>query len=357
MQEQALNGHLKAREQPSMREVAELAGVGIASVSRVLSGHSEVSDEMRQRVLVSVAELGYEPDLLAQSLRRNKTLTVGFMLSDIANPLLAEIVKGAEAVLRDAGYSMVLTNSEDDPDLGASHVRLLQRRRVDGLILLTAEEEHPPTIKLLSQLEAPLVVIDRDLPESIDASYVLSDHEAGMRGAVNQLLNLGHRRIALIIGRTVRPSRERWQALSRVFQERGLAKTYEVCEGKLSSEYGAEATGCLLDRLKPPTALILGGNQLLVGALRTIRERGIELGTDLSLVSSDDTPLAGLYQPPVSVIDRDAGQIGTVAAEFLLRRMRDQEQPSRVILPTEYIPRSSSGPVRFKNKEHVARLE
>lgn len=348
MQEHAANRRINGRERPSMRKVAELAGVGIASVSRVLSGHSDVSDEMRQRVLVSVAELGYEPDLLAQSLRRNKTLTVGFMLSDIANPLLAEIVKGAEAVLRNAGYSMMLTNSEDDPDLGASHVRLLQRRRVDGLILLTAEEDHPPTIELLHQLEAPLVVIDREFPESVGASYVLSDHEAGMSAAVTQLLSLGHRRIGLIVGRAVRPSRERRRVLSRVFQEQGLPKTYEVCEGRLSPEYGAEATGWLLDRPKPPTALILGGNQLLVGALRKIHERGIKLGRDISLVSSDDTPLAELYQPPVSVVDRDAGEIGRVAAELLLRRTRDKEQASSVMLPTEYIPRFSSGPARLK---------
>jgi len=344
--EQEQNGRMSSRGRPSMREVAQLAEVGMASVSRVLSGHPDVSAEMRQRVLAAVDELGYEPDLLAQSLRRNKTFTVGFVLSDISNPLLAEIVKGAEAMLRDANYSVVLTNSEGNPDLGTNHVRLLQRRRVDGLILLAVEENHPPTIELLRRLETPLVVIDREFPESIDASYVLSDHEAGMSAAVNQLLDFGHRRIGLIVGPPVRPSRERQQALLRVFRERGLPKTYEVCEGTLSAEHGAEATGWLLDRPEPPTGIILGGNQLLVGALRTIHKRGIELGRDLSLISSDDTPLAELHQPPISVVDRDAGQIGRLAAELLLRRIHNEEQPSSVMLPTKYAPRPSCGPAK-----------
>jgi LacI family transcriptional regulator len=332
------------RSRPSMREVAEVAGVGVASVSRVLSGHPDVSGEMRRRVLVAVDRLGYEPNLLAQSLRRRETLAVGFLLSDIANPILSQIVKGAEAVLRDAGYSMVLTNSEGDSDLGVSHLRLLQRRRVDGLMLLTSEEDHPPTVELLSRLETPLVVIDRTFPESIDASYVLSDHEAAMNAGINHLLDLGHRHIGLIVGPPVRPSKERQRALHQVFQKRGSPETYEVCEGALSVEHGLEATKWLLDRPKPPSAIILGGNQLLVGALRMIHERGIELGRDLSLISSDDTPLAELHRPPVSVMARNVGQMGRVAAELLLRQMRDGDRPTRIVLPSEYIPRRSCGP-------------
>jgi LacI family transcriptional regulator len=341
-----LNGRVDARGHPSMREVAELADVGVASVSRVLSGHPDVSEEMRQRVLIAVDELGYERNLLAQSLRRRETLTVGFVLSDIANPLLAEIVKGAEAVLRNAGYSVVLTNSEDDPDLGTKHVRLLRQRRVDGFILMTAQENHKPTIDLLSRLETPLVIIDREFPDSVSASYVHTDHEAGMNAAVGHLLDLGHRRIGLIIGTPVRPSRERQRVLDRIFQERGLPKTYYVEDGTLSAAHGAEATRRLLDRPESPTAIILGGNQLLVGALETVVNRGIKLGSDLSLISSDDTALAKLHCPPVSVVDRDAMQIGEVAAEFLLQRIRGEEEPSKIVLPTKYVPRSSCGPAK-----------
>src|SRR5262249_11228176 len=120
---------------PGMREVADRAGVAMSSVSRVLSGHPDVSQKMRQVVMGAVRELGYRPDMLAQGLRRGTTFSVGFTVSDIANPVLAEVVTGAEKRLREAGYSLLLTNSEGDPALDVEHISLLERRRVDGLIL------------------------------------------------------------------------------------------------------------------------------------------------------------------------------------------------------------------------------
>ena len=119
---------------------------------------------MRERVLDAVEQLGYQPNLLAQSLRWRETLTVGFVVGDISNPLLATIVEGAETTLRDAGYSMLLTNSEGDPALDASHVKLFERRQVDGLILSLARDDHGPTLELLGRVAVPMVVVDRDVP-------------------------------------------------------------------------------------------------------------------------------------------------------------------------------------------------
>ncbi len=147
-----------------MREVADLADVAISSVSRVLSGHPDVSAQMRDRVLSAVAQLEYEPDFLAQSLRRGQTLSVGFVLADISNPLMADIVLGAEAVMRSAGYSLLLMNSENDPALDATHIRFFQSRRVDGMILSLASETDAATLDLIAQVDGPVVVVDRELP-------------------------------------------------------------------------------------------------------------------------------------------------------------------------------------------------
>src|SRR5580698_8819045 len=125
-----------------MREVAERAGVAMSSVSRVLSGHPDVSPQMHRIVMDAVRELDYRPDMLAQGLRRGRTYSVGFTVSDIANPVLAEMVTGAESQLRAHGYSLLLTNSEGNPELDVEHIELLERRRVDGLILALAEEHH-----------------------------------------------------------------------------------------------------------------------------------------------------------------------------------------------------------------------
>jgi len=328
-----------------MREVAELAGVAMSSVSRVLSDHPDVSPAMRQRVRSAVEQLGYKPDLLAQSLRRRETRSVGFVVSDISNQLFGEIVKGAETTLREAGYSMLLTNSENDPDLDAAHVRLFEQRRTDGLILSLAREQHRPTIEELERLDVPIVLIDRDLPPSVPASRVISDHRSGMTAAVEHLLDLGHRRIAFIAGQPVRPSRERRQAFEEAFAARGLPRTYETREGMFSMETGSRFTRELLDGPEPPTALIAGGNQIMLGALKVISERGIELGRILSFVGCDDIPITGIYRPPIVVIPRDNVALGRTAAEPLLRRLRDGFASSEVVtLPTEFVPGPSCGP-------------
>jgi LacI family transcriptional regulator len=334
------------RGRSSMREVAERAGVAMSSVSRVLSGHPDVSSVMRERVLLAVDELGYKPDLLAQSMRRRATLSVGFVVGDISNPLLAEIVMAAETALREAGYSMLLTNSEGNPDLDAAHVRLLDQRRVDGLILSLAREGHEPTLAELEALDIPIVVVDRAVAGDLGASSVLSDHRRGMRAAVEHLLDLGHRRIGLVVGQPVRPSLERRAALEETFGARGLPPTFTVHEGVFSVEHGAASMRALLDQPEPPTAVIAAGNQLMLGALKVVSERRLELGVDLSFVGCDDTDIAELYRPPIAVIRRDIFELGRVAAALLLRRLHGDDDASEVVLPTEFVPRPSCGAPR-----------
>lgn len=332
------------RRRPGIREVAARAQVGTTSVSRVLSQHPDVSDDMRRRVMAAVTELGYVPNRLAQSLRSQQTSLVGFVLSDIANPLLAEIVRGAEEVLDQAGYSLLLTNSRGDSDEDARHITILQQRQVDGLIVLTAAESHQVTLDALARLDVPVVAIDRQYPPPVTASYVHSNHHTGVSAAVNHLLDLGHRRIGMVVGDPVRAAHERRRALMTAYQTRELKPTYVVDPGHLTPEHGRQSVQKMLDSDNPPTAIILGGNQLLSGALAVIRERSLHLGTDLSLVTSDDVPLAQLNQPPISVITRDAPLLGRTAASVLLRQLTDMPDPQVTELPTHYLPRDSCGP-------------
>jgi LacI family transcriptional regulator len=327
-----------------MHEVAQLAGVAQSSVSRVLSGHPDTSDEMRNRVLAAVEKLGYEPNLLAQSMRRGSTMSVGFVVGDISNPLIAEIAHGAETTLRRAGYSMLLTNSENNPSLDAAHIRLLQQRRVDGLLLSLAAEDDEATTALLRATETPVVLIDRELAADDDASAVLSDHRSGMCAAVRHLLELGHRDIALILGHPVRPSRERLRGLEDAYRASGLAETYTVVEGHLTPSHGQAATGKLLDRRTPPTAIIAGGNQILVGALHELVARGVAVGPELSLVSCDDVSITELFSPPIGVVRRGYAEIGRQAAKLLLKQLEGDQRPRTVTLPTEFVARPSCAP-------------
>lgn len=330
----------------SMREVADLAGVAMSSVSRVLSGHPDVSAPMQARVMAAVDQLGYEPDFLAQSLRRGATLSVGFVVGDISNPLIADIACGAESELRQAGYSMLVMNSENDPRMDAAHVRFFESRRVDGLILSLANEQTPETLEALANVDLPFVLIDRELPPRFRVSAVRGDHRNGTREATEALLDLGHRRIALVTGPLeIFPVRERIAGLREAVAARGIPDETIVMTGPLlSAEHGETATEALLALGEPPTAIIAGGNQPLVGCLRALIRHGVRPGRDISLVTCDDVPLAELYDPPISVIDRDTVGLGRTAAELLLRHLRGDEGPRTVILPMVFKLRASCTP-------------
>lgn len=347
----SMNSHGPMRRRVSMQEVARVADVAMSSVSRVLSGHPDVSAEMRKRVLEAVARLGYQPDFLAQSLRRGATLSVGFVVSDISNPLLACIALGAEGALRDAGYSMLVTNSLNDPELDLAHIRLFQHRRVDGLILSLASERKKAIIDLLASIDVPVVVVDRQLPARARASAVFCDHAAGMRQAVNHLLDLGHRRIGLVSGPLdVLPGRARLAAVREAVQARGLPPTATLhVAGPFTHEHGRDGTRALLDTPDPPTALIAGSNQILSGCLEMLLVRGLETGRDIALVTCDDISLARLYRPPIAAIVRDPVALGRATADLLLQRIRlgadgQAARPESVVLPTHFEPRASCCP-------------
>lgn len=333
------------RRTPDIRQVAELAGVGIASVSRVLSGQAGSSAKMTERVLAAAQALGYRPNVLAQSLRRRTTQSIGFVVSDITNPLMAAIVRGAESVLSGSGFSVLLTNSGGMPEVDAQRIEVLSQRQVDGLMILPASETDVATLATLRNAGMPIVVIDRSLPVELGASYVLSDHYTGVHEAARRFLVDGHRRIGLAIGRDVRPSRERVRAVTDAAKTVTPHATVVVDSGTLSEEHGEQAMERFLKGRKRCTAVILGGNQLLEGALRVVHRQGIELGRSLSLVCCDDLALSRFHTPPIATVMRDTALLGRKAAEMLLLRIEVPGEPETIVLPTWFVARGSCGPL------------
>jgi LacI family transcriptional regulator len=165
-----------------------------------------------------------------------------------------------------------------------------------------------------------------------------------MRNAVNHLLDLGHRRIAMISGQPMRPVNERRAALEACCAARGLDDCYQLLAGTLSVDYGSRATSQLLSQPEPPTAIIAGGNQLMLGALRVLHSRRIKLGEEISFVGCDDIPVSEFYEPPIAVVRRDSRAIGRTAADLMLDAMQDPEYRADMVLPTEFVARPSCGP-------------
>jgi LacI family transcriptional regulator len=331
---------------PTIDQVARLAGVAASSVSRVLNGHPDVSPAMRDRVMSAAEALRYEPDFVAQSLRRGATESIGFIVRDIANPLFADIVKGAEQELEVEGYSMLLMNSLGDPARDAMHLRVLRQRRVDGLILSLQSETNPDTRAALRETSAPIVLVDREV-DGLEASAVLSDHFSGVTDATRSLLELGHRRLVLIGGPPdVRASRERRSAFEAACRQANLAlQDYESKLGTYTHDFGYETMLELLDSGLPPTAVIASGVQVGSGVLRALDQRGLIPGTDISVVVCDEVEFLRLLRPAISVISRDGEAIGAAAARLLVERMKDADAPVRIeVLPTHYVARDSSAP-------------
>jgi LacI family transcriptional regulator len=330
---------------PTIKEVAERASVSVSTVSRVLNDYPFVSEGARERVIAAMDELEYRPDMAARSMRTGTSRAVGFVVSDITNPVFSAIAKGADSVLHPHGYSLVLANSGNDPDREAELISALRQRRVEGLIAAVADERAPGLAERLSRVPA-CVLFDRHVQDStVDA--VCSDHARGMSEALTYLVGLGHRRVALIGGSQGQlGSRARVDAYRRLGPRLGLERDRRLLvTGELSRQTGYQATCELLSLDDPPTALIAGNNQLTVGTLEALRDLGLRAPDDISLVACDDVHLTRLHDPPIDVIDRDPEEHGRAAAELLLVRLAKGEGPARhVTLPTRFIARGSAGP-------------
>jgi LacI family transcriptional regulator len=335
---------MASRRVVSIREVAERAGVTTSSVSRVLREHPDVSSAMRGRVLEAVAELGYEPNLLAQSLRRGASLSVGVVLRDISSPSLSRMVLGAETVMNSHGYSLLLTNSEARAEREPEHLRLLARRRVDGLMLSLADETYEPTLDELRRLRVPFVLVDRELQDGLPFSAVHCEEEAATREVAEHLLALGHRRIGLVCGPlTVRPSREEARVLAAACARGGGEAVVEP--GPFGDEHAADAVGRMLDGAAPPTAIVLGTTLFLPGALRVLRARDLRVPEDVSLLTFDDVPFLDFLDPPVTSVSRRPVELGREAAQLLLRLLHGGE-PEQVSVAMTLRLRASTGPPR-----------
>lgn len=334
-------------EKITVRAVAARAGVAPSSVSRVLNGHADVSEELRGRVLQAVKELGYQPNLLARSLRSGSTRTIGCLIRDIANPLFADVVKGAESVLHNAGYSLLVSNTDGDVARDVEYIDVFLSRQVDGLLLTLQSEENDAMIAALQAARCPLVLLDRDVP-ALSASAVLCDHLSGMVHAVEHLIGLGHRRIGLINAPPViRPARERQRGYLEAHARAGVPVAEELVRiAPYSAEFGYASTIEMLDLADPPTAILNDGIQFTMGSLRALHDRKVRIGSDVSFISADDIDWLELHDPPINVVRRDHARIGELGAELLLRAMGGDAKPRFEPLATTYVQRGSVEPPR-----------
>ncbi len=328
----------------TIRDVAERAGVSVATVSHVLNGTRKVADQTACRVRTAMDELDYHPDASAQSLRRRTTKVVGVLVSDIANPFFAAVVRGAEAKAREEGYSLLIGNTGESPEDEEIYLQLLRRKRVDGVLVAPTGNCEP--IERMVRRGTRVVLIDRKLP-GIEAPAVLSENRAGGHHATDYLLAQGHRRIGIILGLP-----EASTTTERLSGYKDALASYGVsfCSGLVACGYsqvreGMEACRALLNQPRPPTAIFATNNLMTLGALQAIHSLGLRCPDDVSLVGFDDFEWVEAFDPPLTTVAQDPFQIGQTAASTLLASLRGEDIPNAELrINTELRIRGSVSP-------------
>jgi LacI family transcriptional regulator len=331
----------------TIRDVAARAGVSPTTVSHVINDTRPVSAELRSRVEAAMAELGFQPNALARSLRRKRTHTLGLIVPDSANPFFAEVGRGIEDTSFAAGYSVILCNSDGDPARELLYMDLLVQKQVDGVLLVPTGDQ----AKLAGALRTrniPVVVIDRDVPDvPIDRVHI--DNVAGGYLATRHLLELGHRRIGYIGGPPhLSPVPDRSAGYRHALQKAGLPIDEQlIVDGNFRDVGGYNGAQALFALPDPPTAIFAGNDLMAIGALAAARDAGIAVPTDLSIVGFDDIHLAGYINPPLTTIAQPKYELGVIAAELLLARLAEPDlPPQRRLLQAQLIVRQSTAACR-----------
>lgn len=329
---------------PTQRDIAEMAGVSITTVSHVVNGTRAVAEETKAAVLRAIETTGYTGDAIARSLVTGGTRSLGVAISLMANPYFAVLMQAIEREAAKAGYTVLLADTHDTADTERETVRTLRSRRVDGL-LITPSPGDGPVINELVALDMPTVLVDR-VTTRTDVDQVGSENIQSTSALTAHLASLGHRRIGMISGAAgLTTSDERTLGYRLGLGRSGLTFAAELVQcGHSAREGGALAFNTLLALPEPPTALVVANDSMMVGVLHEARRRGLKIGTDLPVVVYDDVEWADLVDPPLTTMAQPIDEIGTHAVRLLLARIHNPgRKPETVRLSPVLRHRESCG--------------
>jgi LacI family transcriptional regulator len=304
-----------------------------------VNGEPGVRGATAERVQATIAELGFRRNDVARALRSGQvSRTLGLVIEDMANPFYSGIMRGVEQVAREHDLLLIAGSSDETAEREQELVLALCERRVDGLIVVPAADDHTYLLPEI-RLGVRVVFLDRP-PCGIEADTVLVDNEGGAVAATEHLLAQGHRRIAMVGDTpTLFTASERLAGYRRALETRGLALDERLVRlGLHDADAALRATAELLALPDPPTAIFAGNNRITIGAVRAIAAAG----RPVALVGFDDFELAELLPVPVTVVATSPLELGRCAAELLIERLQGSDRaPRRVVLPTTLIPRGS----------------
>ncbi len=328
----------------SIYDVAQLAGVSISTVSHVLNDTRFVSDETKARVLQAIEQLNYRPSSLARALVRQETQTIALIVPDNVNPFFAELARGTEDCGFEAGYNVILCNSDRSLEKERAYLDMLISKRVDGLIYMTVDI-HTEQLRPLLEHNIQTVVFDREY-EGFDA--LLLDNFQGGYDATRHLTELGHRRIACISGPDLRTrSQGRVVGYEQALSDAGLSPDPElVLVGDWTYQGGQEIAYRMFQLSSPPTAIFACNDAMAIGVISFLHERGLRVPEDVSVVGFDNVSLSAFSSPPLTTLATPILEVGQCICEMLLDRINGQlpPEPQRITIRAELLIRGSTAP-------------
>lgn len=329
---------------PNIRDVAELASVAPATVSNVLTGRRPVAEDRKQRVLAAVAQLGYRPNQLAASLRRQETRTIGIVIPDLTNPFFAALVHRIEELAAESDYQILLMSSNEDTAQEAHRVEVLLARQTDGLIIAPARDDLSAFARSAADLP-PTVLVDRGFGLNGFDTICADNFDAAKRGC-QHLLSLGHRDIALVVSDTVLANiADRVAGYRAALAEAGITDRARVIIGGFTVDGCRGAIEQELRRADRPTAIFSAAYIATLGAIKAIRALDLEFPDDVSLLSFDDSDWMTALRPYVSAVAQPVEEMAAEAWRLLKHRLAGANgEVARVRLPCSLHVRESTRP-------------
>jgi DNA-binding LacI/PurR family transcriptional regulator len=328
----------------TIKDVAKHACVGLGTVSRAINGSGGISAKTKNKVFESIKELGYTPDVIAQSMRTNRYKKIAFFI-DISNVAFSQIAKGIQYELDNLGYTLSLCDI-GDKNVMEKVITFMSGGRFDGIILSLPREDDRELHEFFSSCKVPIVTLDRDIP-GLPAGIV-TDYFSSVKKATNYLLSLGHKGIALVGGsRQIRPTRVSIEAFQEAYSEKNITcPEYLIMEGQLTNEFGRRAMYDLLPKIRngKVSAIFTLNNQIFQGMFHVIRENNLEYPTDISLITFEDYELTQLLKPSVTVIRRPLLEMGKSVSRILVKYIEKPDLYGKLspsVIPTEFIIRDS----------------
>ena len=307
-----------------MKDVAKLAGVSLGTVSAVLNGKQTVKKQNYNQVMQAVQQLGYQPNLLARSMRTSVSGTVGLIIPDVSNPYYPELARGVEDVVREAGMTLFLCNSDRSTEKEWNYAQALAQKQVDGLIIAKPRMSTDQLRTL--QRSCKIVLVDSAETDLDDFDMINVDNCVGSANAVRHLISCGHRKIAFLSGSLEAYSMsQRLDAYCSVLRENGIdfcEQWVRICDYSWRSAYDAALD--LLALPDPPTAIFAGNDIMAFGAIRAVFDSGLRVPNDISVCGFDDILMAGMMVPALTTVHQPKYEIGIQSATLLLRKIRSE---------------------------------